>query len=54
MPGDKPPELLEELFSLALACMRTDNPNFRPKVGTVAGAPPEDSTILARVDAVLQ
>ena len=54
MPGDKPPEVVEELFSLALACMRTDNPNFRPKVGSPAGAPPDDSTVLARVEAVLQ
>ena len=53
MPGDRPDEALKKLFSLALACMRTDNPNFRPKVGSPAGAPPDDSTALARVKAVL-
>ena len=53
MPGDKPPEVVEELFSLALACIRTDNPNFRPKVGSPTGALPDDSTVLARVEAVL-
>ena len=54
MPGDKPAEVLEELFSLALVCIRTDNPNFRPKVGSPVSAPPDDSTVLARVEAVLQ
>ena len=53
MPSDKPPEILEELFSLALACLRIDNPCFRPKVGSPAGAPPDNSTMLARVEAVL-
>ena len=53
MPEDKPFEVLEELFSLALACMRIDNPNFRPKVGSPAGASPENRTVLGRVDAML-
>ena len=53
MPCERPPEILEELFSLALACLRIDNPNFRPKVGSPAGTPPDSSTVLARVEAVL-
>ena len=52
MPGDSPPEILEELLSLGLACTRIDNPHYRPKAGVRPGAPPDKTTLVARLEAV--
>ena len=54
MPGDKPVGILEELFCLALACIRTDNPNYRPRAGCPEGAERDHTTVLARVEAALE
>ena len=47
MSGEKPRQIVEAAFTLALACTRTDNPNYRPKLGVRPGAPPDNSTVLA-------
>ena len=54
MPGVRPAQILEQLFNLALACIRTDDPSCRPKVGARADAQRDHSTVLARVEAVQQ
>ena len=45
---------MEAAFALALACTRIDNPNYRPKMGVRPGAPPDDSTVLAQLEAMLR
>ena len=54
MPGDRPDEALKKLFSLALACIRTDNLNYRPKVGSHERGYRDESTVLDCIEAVLQ
>ena len=45
---------MEAAFALALACTRIDSPNYRPKMGVRPGAPPDDSTVLAQLEAMLR
>ena len=54
MPGDQPRQVVEAAFALALACTRIDSPNYRPKMGVRPGAPPDDSTVLAQLEAMLR
>ena len=54
MPGDQPRQIVEAAYALALACTRIDSPNYRPKMGVRPGAPPDDSTVVAQLEAMLR